>query len=78
MRNTPIRIGSKLRRLREERGLSVIELQKRIHVSRQHIYRIELGQRDASLDLLRKLAEELRVPMTELFEESGKNRKRAS
>lgn len=64
-------IGERLRRLRQERGMS----QRDLHspgVSYAYISRIEAGARDPSVKALRKLAERLDVSVEYL--ESGRER----
>ncbi len=61
-------IGRRLRRLREERGLSQRDL-ARPGVSYAYISRIEGGTRQQSLKALRKLAHKLGV--TALYLETG-------
>lgn len=51
----PVRI------LREYRGMSVLELANACGVTRAHIYQIESGKREMSVELLRKLVFVLNV-----------------
>ena len=61
-------IGQRLRRLREERGLSQRELSEP-GISYGYISRIEAGARRPSLTALRKLA--TRLGLTALYLETG-------
>lgn len=63
------RIGAKLRRLREQRGLTLNELSQRSGVSLAHISEIERGRSTASLKTLEKLAAALEVSTSYLLQE---------
>lgn len=58
----------KLRRLREERGLSQVKLAARADVNPSTVNQIERGARDPSPATLRKLADALDVSLVELLE----------
>lgn len=65
---SPKRLGRVLKSLREDRGLSQVDLAKRAHVGRTYIVKLESGdKRNPSLDILKKLAKALGVPVTELL-----------
>lgn len=57
----------KLKKLREERGLSQKEIAKKIGVSRETISAYETGRAKPSLDVALKLAKILKVSVEELF-----------
>jgi transcriptional regulator with XRE-family HTH domain len=59
----------KLKRLREERGLSQVKLAARADLNPATVNQIERGMRDASPGTLRKLADALEVSLYELMEE---------
>lgn len=62
-------LGTRIRELRDERDLSLREFARRLgDVSAAHISDIELGRRYPSLPLMKKIAEELRVPLDELLQ----------
>lgn len=63
------RIGAKLRRLREQKGLTLHELSQRSGVSLAHISEIERGRSTASLKTLEKLASALEVSTSYLLQE---------
>lgn len=63
------RIGAKLRRLREQKGLTLHELSQRSGVSLAHISEIERGRSTASLKTLEKLALALEVSTSYLLQE---------
>ncbi|MFW6160935.1 MAG: helix-turn-helix domain-containing protein [Acidobacteriota bacterium] len=50
-------LGSRLRRAREELGLSQADLARKIKISNEHIWHLEHGKRSPSLDVLTRLAE---------------------
>ncbi len=59
----------KLKRLREERGLSQVKLAARADLNPATVNQIERGMRDASPGTLRKLADALEVSLYDLLEE---------
>ena len=58
--------GQKVRRLREERFLSMAELAEQAGISKNTLFRIETGNYSAIPRTVRKLAEALGVPPGEL------------
>ncbi|MGB9860402.1 MAG: helix-turn-helix domain-containing protein, partial [Moorellaceae bacterium] len=62
------RLGAKLRRLREQKGLTLNELSRRSGVSLAHISEIERGRSTASLKTLEKLAAALEVSTSSLLQ----------
>ena len=56
-----MKIGSHVRKKREELGLNQAELAKELRVTHQHISRIELEQVAPSLEMLLKLSRKLGV-----------------
>jgi transcriptional regulator with XRE-family HTH domain len=64
----PQRIGRVLKTLREQRGLSQIDLARQAKVTNVYLSMLENGKRkNPSLLLLRRLAKALGVPVTELL-----------
>lgn len=59
--------ASRLRAIREERGLTVQELARRAGVTRQTIYTAEAGTREPTTRTLRKLAEVLGIAVADLL-----------
>jgi len=58
-----------LRRLRDERGLTMAELAKKAHVTDAYIAQLETGvKKNPSLEILKRLARALGVPVGELLE----------
>jgi transcriptional regulator with XRE-family HTH domain len=60
------RVGPRLRRVREERGLTLTEAAERTGISKSTLSRLENGQRRPSLELLLPLAQAYRVPIDDL------------
>lgn len=57
-----ISLGARLRRLRQERGLSIAKLAADVGITSGLISQVENGRTDPSLSTLRKIAKTLRVP----------------
>ena len=65
---TPRSLDQLIRALREERGLTQEELAIKAKVTPGYVAQLELGMRkNPSLDVLRRLARALRVPLNELL-----------
>jgi transcriptional regulator with XRE-family HTH domain len=62
-------IGTRVREVREDLGMSQAELARRVGVARNHIVMIEAGSRTPSLALLERIAHELRTEPAELLRE---------
>ena len=60
-------IGSVLRRLREEQGLSQEQLGFRAELHRTYVSSVERGKRNVSLETIEKFAEALGVRMAQLM-----------
>jgi transcriptional regulator with XRE-family HTH domain len=59
-------VGPRLRRLREQRGLTLTEAALETGISKSTLSRLENGQRKPSLELLLPLAQTYRVPLDDL------------
>ncbi len=59
-------VGHRLRRVREQRGLTLTEVADRTGISKSTLSRLENGQRKASLELLLPLGRTYRVPLDDL------------
>jgi transcriptional regulator with XRE-family HTH domain len=59
-------VAPRLRRVREERGLTLTEMSERTGISKSTLSRLENGQRKPSLELLLPLAQAYRVPLDDL------------
>ena len=55
-----IRIGSRIRELRQKRGLSIYELADMTGLQFQNVSRIELGKYSTGIDILSKIAAALK------------------
>jgi transcriptional regulator with XRE-family HTH domain len=62
-------IGSRLRKLREERKLSQGDVEKRTGLLRCYISRVENGHTIPSIETLERLASALEIPLYQLFYE---------
>lgn len=61
-------IGTKIRKLREEKGLSQEKLVAKCDLSRQTLYLIEKGKKDnPSIKVLTKIANALEITLEELL-----------
>lgn len=61
-------LGSKLKRLRSERDLTLEELGQRASVSRSALSKIENGQVSPTYDILQKISRGLNIDLVELFD----------
>jgi transcriptional regulator with XRE-family HTH domain len=59
-------VGPRLRRVREQRGLTLTDAAGRTGISKSTLSRLETGQRRPSLELLLPLAQAYRVPVDDL------------
>src|SRR3954449_7817619 len=59
-------VGPRLKSLRKERGVTLIDLAERTGISKSTLSRLENGQRRPSLELLLPLAQAYRVPLDDL------------
>ena len=62
-----IEFGSRVRKLREEAGLSSREFALMIGRSKAYIIQLENGHRNVSLDTIERIAAGLGISLTELF-----------
>ena len=61
------KLGQKIQKIRESRGLSQEKLAEMVKISRTHMGHIEQGRRSPSLDLLNKIARALKVEPSSLL-----------
>ena len=59
-------VGPRLRRVREQRGITLTAVAERTGISKSTLSRLENGQRRPSLELLLPLAQVYRVPLDDL------------
>lgn len=64
---TIINIGNKLKLLREDKGISQIQLGLRFNISQESISSYELGKSNPSFDILCKYADYFRVSLDYIF-----------
>lgn len=64
-------VGEYIKKIREEKDLSINQLALYSDVSAAHISRIERGLRDPSPDILKKISGALKVPYEELMVQAG-------
>jgi transcriptional regulator with XRE-family HTH domain len=60
------RLGKRISEKREALGLSREELADRVKLTRMHVYRIEQGENPTNIISLRRIAEELSIPLSTL------------
>jgi transcriptional regulator with XRE-family HTH domain len=65
----PMVIGTRLRRLREDKSLSQGDIEERTGLLRCYISRVENGHTVPSLETLERLASALEIPLYQLFYE---------
>lgn len=61
-----VRIGGRIRELREAKGLTITEVAQRAGTERPNVSRLEHGRHLPSLDTIERLAEALEVPVAAL------------
>lgn len=62
------KIGGNIAKIRKERGFTQSELAKRTGKDRQNIYRLEIGNHNASIELLYQISKALSVPLKDIFD----------
>lgn len=62
------RIGSKIRKIREEKRLKQEWLGKKVSLNKSEISRIENGKRNITLEKVYEIADALNIPPSSLFE----------
>jgi len=68
MAPTPRQLGMRLKRLREEKGVSQADLAKKAKLTREHVNRLEAGRHGPTMVVLQRLAKALGVPVAKLLE----------
>ena len=63
--------GAAIRRIREERELSALDLAERVGIRRRSLYNIELGNKPAGLAVLVRIARELNVKVNEILKDDA-------
>jgi len=65
-----VRVGRRIQELRAAKGWSQRMLADHAQIEYAHLARLELGQREAGLLILEKIANALEVPTAELLKDS--------
>ena len=65
---TPRQMGRHLKRLREAKGLSQAALADRARISVRYVVKLEAGQSDPTLGMVRRLAKALGVTLVDLVQ----------
>ena len=66
-------IGTRLKKLREDRSLSQGDIEKRTGLLRCYLSRVENGHTIPSLDTLAKIAGAMELPLAQFFAENSHN-----
>lgn len=61
-------LGRRIRRIRQEKGLTLKEIEARVHVSATHISEIERGKTSPTVVALEKISKALEVPPSHLID----------
>ena len=64
-------IGSRIRQLREARGLTTNRLANICGISQSFLRSVELGEKGISVDNLQLICDALKIPMSVFFDEEG-------
>lgn len=70
MASEKIKIGDKIRKIREEKKITQKELAERLGTSQQNLAQYENGKRNPKIKTLQKIADALEIPVSELYEGS--------
>ena len=62
------KLGKRIKTLRKERGIKQVDLAYSCDIEKQSMSRIEAGNTNPSILLLRKIAEIIEVPVSELLD----------
>lgn len=67
MTNSARKLGENVRRIREEKGMTQIELCRKLEVDRAYMSNIENGKKNPALATIEKIAKALGVSLDELI-----------
>lgn len=67
MKDDSKKLGENLKRIRTEKGITQIEVARRLNVDRSFVSNIENGKNNPTLSTITSLAKVLDVPSTELL-----------
>lgn len=62
------KLGKRIKTLRKEKGIKQVDLAYECDIEKQSMSRIEAGNTNPSIILLRKISDVLEVTLTELFD----------
>lgn len=65
-------IGKNVRKIRKEKGISILDLSKKTNLSKSTISDLETGKSSPTIDTLMKIADALGVDVQDFFRESCK------
>ena len=66
------KLGEKIFNLRHVQSISQEKLAEQVGTSRNQLSRVEMGKVNSSINMLRKIAKELGMPISVLVDVSGK------
>lgn len=69
-------LAKNLTQLREDRGLSVIDLANELGVTRQGVYHLESGDKWISLPMVEKISEFYKIEQHEMFQPDLKTKRK--
>lgn len=67
MTNSARKLGENVRRIREEKGMTQVELCRKLEVDRAYMSNIENGKKNPTLATIEKIAKALGVSLDELI-----------
>ncbi|HEY0119319.1 MAG TPA: helix-turn-helix transcriptional regulator [Cellulomonas sp.] len=71
-------LGASLRRLRDARGLRLVDVAERARLSVAYVSEVERGRKEASSEVVAALCDALDVPLTAVLRETGDRLARAA
>ncbi len=64
----PKQLGKRIQKLRQNADMTQEQLAEKVNISRAYMGYIEQGRNEASLTVLEKIAKQLHIPLSELFD----------
>jgi transcriptional regulator with XRE-family HTH domain len=61
------RFGERIRQLREERGITQIELSEKVGIENAYLSRVESGKKEPCLRVIEMIADGLKVSLRQIF-----------
>jgi transcriptional regulator with XRE-family HTH domain len=62
-------LGERIAEKRHAKGFSVQDFADKVGIARAHVYRIENGEHSPSITILRKIAKELGIVLSEIIKD---------